>query len=435
MMKLKRFFILVPQIFWFAIISGSDERSVVPYAINAIIDEHFATTSATRQGLINIVWIGEKTEEFSKLVGTLLRMKSPTATLQVFVLEEITEEGGIYDNAIVFFDSVEIFQANFPKIWWVDLKQRNHYLVYVPGLTVWDIHAILLNGFNIDNVNFLMHETDNSIELVTSFMITPTACRKLQLKTINRFDLETTNWENSIFYPKKYNNFYNCELVVAMDPNNYGRTYNLLQLIFGRTLKAKLVQKMDANLFFCPECDLMMLEFGIFVLYDDFIFADPHRFELYTFAVSTGEPYTEVERMFMMFSLELWIAIAITLSIAIFATIMLKFVSKKIRDFIVGRYVNNPTMNIISIFLTGSQFKTPGRNFARFLLILFIIWSLIIRNCHQSMLFQLLQADLRRPAMQTLDAIFESNLTVYLQDRSYLLDDYFKERMKMPSTK
>ena len=220
-----------------------------------------------------------------------------------------------------------------------------------------------------------------------------------------------------------------------MDPNNYGRTYNLLQLIFGRTLKAKLVQKMDANLFFCPECDLMMLEFGIFVLYDDFIFADPHRFELYTFAVSTGEPYTEVERMFMMFSLELWIAIAITLSIAIFATIMLKFVSKKIRDFIVGRYVNNPTMNIISIFLTGSQFKTPGRNFARFLLILFIIWSLIIRNCHQSMLFQLLQADLRRPAMQTLDAIFESNLTVYLQDRSYLLDDYFKERMKMPSTK
>ena len=193
MMKLKRFFILVPQIFWFAIISGSDERSVVPYAINAIIDEHFATTSATRQGLINIVWIGEKTEEFSKLVGTLLRMKSPTATLQVFVLEEITEEGGIYDNAIVFFDSVEIFQANFPKIWWVDLKQRNHYLVYVPGLTVWDIHAILLNGFNIDNVNFLMHETDNSIELVTSFMITPTACRKLQLKTINRFDLETTN--------------------------------------------------------------------------------------------------------------------------------------------------------------------------------------------------------------------------------------------------
>ena len=50
-----------------------------------------------------------------------------------------------------------------------------------------------------------------------------------------------------------------------------------------------------------------------------------------------GDPFTDLERMFMMFSFETWIAIAITFVIALMATFSLNFVSAKVRNFIAGR--------------------------------------------------------------------------------------------------
>ena len=172
---------------------------------------------------------------------------------------------------------------------------------------------------------------------------------------------------------------------------------------------------------------------------DDFIIANPHVFEVYTFAVPPGEPYTDIDRMFMMFDLELWIAIGVTLAGALAITLTLHLVSKKIRDLIVGDNIQSPTMNLITIFLTGSQVKTPKGNFSRFLVNLFIIWSLIIRTCHQSMLFQLLQADLRKPPLKTIDELFGSALTMHdtvnEENSSIVSDKYFWQRLKMTSTR
>ena len=148
--------------------------------------------------------------------------------------------------------------------------------------------------------------------------------------------------------------------------------------------------------------------------------------------IAPGEPYTDLERMFMMFDTKLWMAIGTTLVIGLLTTLILDFVSDEVRKFIVGRDIQSPTMNFISIFLIGGQPRTPGRNFARFIFILFVVWSLIIRTCHQSMLFQLMQADIRRP---TIDEVFGSNLTVYQFEHEILFDEDFWDRMNMTSTK
>ena len=54
----------------------------------------------------------------------------------------------------------------------------------------------------------------------------------------------------------------------------------------------------------------------------------------------------------MMFDFELWIAIFVTLAIAFVATVTLNFVSSKIRNSFVGRFVQNLTMNMLLTFLT-----------------------------------------------------------------------------------
>ena len=443
-MKLKQSFVIVLLVFLLNLAKGKKNNSVVSYAINAIIEKRFVNLQ-TYSGTIDINFIGNNNLEFLTLMDKLLKIKSANTKVTVYQ-SELNED---FDNeeklelgysGIVIFDSVKSFVESASSLLWVnDERYRNHHLVYVPGLTTSAIIKTFDDGFEIDHVNFLMHETDNSIELVTGYMFTPQACKQLQLKTINRFDLPTLEWDTSIFYPNKYESFYGCELIVAC---NEGLEldvpfYNLLQISFKEQLHAKLT--CDATNVVpssCEMCDLITQ--GKSILHDhheDCIVSDPVIYKSLRIIIAPGEPYTDFERMFMMFDFGLWIAISVTFIIAFTATLVLNFVSRKIRNFIVGRYVRNPTMNLLSTFLTGSQTRTPGRNFARFILILFIFWSLIIRTCHQSMLYELMQADLRRPTIKTIEELFQSKLTYYEVNNSIMLDEYFEEQMKKPSTR
>ena len=237
-------------------------------------------------------------------------------------------------------------------------------------------------------------------------------------------------WENSNFYPKKYENFHDCALTISVTSNDM---FGLLKKVFEERLKAYLVPGYDSDEA-KKTCDLITIEYPVIDQYGVFL-SYPHRDKVLTFMIGPGEPYTDLERMFKMFDFETWMAITATLIIGLLATLSLNFVSVKIKKFIAGRDVQCPTMNFIAIFLTGGQQQTPGRNFARFIFILFVIWSLIIRTCHQSMLFELLQADLRRPTIKTLDDLFKSNLTSFEREGAILFDEYFMEQMSRSLTR
>ena len=461
-MRLTWLFLTVLVVTWLALANGKEQVSVVPYAINAIIEKHFAAPNANWQGKVNIHWFGKETSEVTAIIDKLLKIKSSTTSIKV-TQENFSHEQKKIDlgeSSIVFFDSMQTFKENALKVEWVsNPRQRTHHLISVPGLTEPDVIETFPDGFFIDNVNFLMNEIKNSVDLVASFMFTEdgpeydteyktddvtedytedgdSRCRKLQLKTINRFNMNVSKWENSIFYPKKYENFYDCNLNVAW---MYASPIEaqLLNKIFKDILKADVVPVINYSAFNCNNCDLTIQQCPLSRNYtsDGLTVSDPHIFTLFTYAVPPGEPYTDLERMFMMFDTETWIAIAITLAIGILVTLSLHFVSEKVRKFIAGRDIQSPTTNLVSIFLTGGVVRTPGRNFARFILTLFIVWSLIIRTCHQSLLFELLQADLRKPPMKTLDEMFEGNLTMYTSVGSITFDEYFEKRMAMPSTR
>lgn len=118
-------------------------------------------------------------------------------------------------SSILVFDSVQNFVEHVKSINWLTNKRFRHpHLVYIPGVTKSDLLENIDDGFLIDNVGFLVHEADGSIGLVTSFMFSKKKCRTNQLITINRFSNATLEWENTTFYPEKYNNLHGCSLNV-----------------------------------------------------------------------------------------------------------------------------------------------------------------------------------------------------------------------------
>ena len=424
-MKVKWFLVVICLSTLLTSISGK-KIYLAAYAINAIIEQHFTTLQASHPGYVDIVFFGQRIEQFE----ALLRIKSATTVTTIYSQDNLLTEEGFYqlrESSVVFFESVDWFKkcASIVK-WAFNREKRYQHLAYAPGLQLEDIYESKLDVYSTDHVSFLMNESDVSISLVTGFTYTQEGCRPY-LKPINYFKFSTSKWKNSIFYPKKYENFHGCDLTITLDNNHI---LDLMVFVFSGLLNARLI-KYEPNM---KNWDLTSYEDPFFSK-TDFLLSIPHRDDKMSFMIATGEPYADLERMFMMFDVELWIAIGITLVIGLLTTVILELVSDEVRNFIAGRDVQSPTMNFFSIFLTGTQPRTPGRNFARFIFILFVIWSLIIRTCHQSMLFQLIQADLRRPTIRTLDDFFESNLKVHEINQSFLFCKDFLARMKMTSTK
>lgn len=88
------------------------------------------------------------------------------------------------------------------------------HLVYIKDVTVRDIKRIK-DGFSIDNVGFLVNESEESIALDTSFMYTQTACRSNQFRIINKFQKAKMEWANKTFFLDKYSNFHGCDLTIG----------------------------------------------------------------------------------------------------------------------------------------------------------------------------------------------------------------------------
>ena len=425
-MKVKWFLVVICLNFLLTLISGR-KISLASYAINAIIEEHFTSLQASHPGYVDIVYFGQRNDQFE----ALLRLKSATTVTSIYNYEKGQTEDDFYqlrESSVVFFESVELFKKCASMVKWeFNREKRYQHLAYAPGLQLDDLYESNLNGFSVDHVSFLVDESETSISLVTDYMFTQGGCRSSFFEPINSFELSTLKWEHSIFYPKKYQNFHGCELTIKKDYNNI---LELMLFIFEDLFNAKLIA-CESDM---ENCDLTSIEYP-FVGESSNLLSNPHQDEIVTYIIAPGEPYTDLERMFMMFDTKLWMAIGTTLVIGLLTTVILDFVSDEVRNFVIGRDVQSPIMNFFSIFLIGGQPRTPGRNFARFIFILFVVWSLIIRTCHQSMLFQLMQSDLRRPTIRTIDEVFESNLTLFDFGDSIYFDTDFWDRMNKTQTK
>jgi len=136
--------------------------------------------------------------------------------------------------------------------------------------------------------------------------------------------------------------------------------------------------------------------------------------ELY-FVIPKGELYTEWEKLFLAFDLITWCLIVATFAAA-FATIIIinNFAPRSVRDFVFGRNVTTPALNVLAAFFGLGQIILPRRNFARFLLMLFIIWSMIFRTCYQGLLFEYLQGDGRKPPIKSIQELLNRNLTYFI---------------------
>jgi hypothetical protein len=105
---------------------------------------------------------------------------------------------------------------------------------------------------------------------------------------------------------------------------------------------------------------------------------------------SIGEGYTSYEKFLLPFDSGTWVCCGIFFVGAFLVIFIINRLERKVQEFVFGRRVKSPAFNVLVAFFGQSQNILPGRNFSRFLLMLFILFCLVIRTAYQGVQFDMM---------------------------------------------
>lgn len=136
------------------------------------------------------------------------------------------------------------------------------------------------------------------------------------------------------------------------------------------------------------------------------------------YAIPSGKPYSSFEKLFFPFKYIIWSCICALFVIATILLVALKCFPKKMRNFLLGKSNNMPLFNMYNICLGGtvSMRDIPLRNFARTLLLIWLLATLVLRNAYQGKLFDNLRSHQRAAPYFNLDELYASELKLYLYE-------------------
>jgi hypothetical protein len=66
-----------------------------------------------------------------------------------------------------------------------------------------------------------------------------------------------------------------------------------------------------------------------------------------------------------------------------------------------------------NVSLGGGMISLPGRNFARFILMNYILFALIVRTGYQGVQFDMMLKEIRPKDIETIDELIANNYTIY----------------------
>lgn len=131
------------------------------------------------------------------------------------------------------------------------------------------------------------------------------------------------------------------------------------------------------------------------------------------FVIPKSRYYTAFEKILLPFDTDTWTLVLMLFIVSVITIFILKLLTtKKVQNFVFGSKVKTPITNLLIAFVGGTQTKLPTRNFARFLLALFLIYCLVIRTCYQTKLYEMMQSDETAKGLKTIDDLIESDLPV-----------------------
>lgn len=133
--------------------------------------------------------------------------------------------------------------------------------------------------------------------------------------------------------------------------------------------------------------------------------------------VPPGRMVSSLDKLILPFQSIVWIYFLISIGFALLVSAMV-YHSTEIKNFIFGRNMKTPFLNIINIALGGALHKLPRRNFARSVLMMFMLYCFVMQNSYKGVLFKFMQTTMRKPQLKSTEEILAKNFSFYMLEAS-----------------
>lgn len=259
-------------------------------------------------------------------------------------------------------------------------------------------------------------------------------------KWINKYKISKTSWSSNNFL-QTHNKFGGCRILVFTANS---RAWDKSIPIFNRLKILSSTKTMSSNridiklsgglgdiLNLYADKSSIKLKILIADVISDILIPEMVRLDVpqqgymtspifyfkFTFLVTKGLPYSPFEKLALPFDYPTWIAIILSFAIGFFTIFIVYQCPLSTQKFIFGRDNMSPSLCLLQIFYGIGLVQTPGRNFARYLFMMFTIFCLIIRTAYQGVMFEIMTTDVRKPSIQTYQDILDKNITVKIITR------------------
>lgn len=363
------------QLFWFfvafqlllvATSTFGKKTDLVAAAIAQVVRDYFMTRSEH----FDFVVIGFETEKLRKIVSEV--MKATKVIARVIHTEK--SRMMIDQSAVLLFDSVESHQefVAAKKLYSNKYPKDFHFLVYIQGLKKLEqSFGAFRHGSYILHQDSKSKLSDDSLKLVTYEFYKQPDCNEAYLTKINQFSRITRTWKKREYFIEKFNNFNGCELNIrvfntpqAFDVKSYnnetlktiggyGVTFNeqiSRSLNYTYFYNVKMDNKKSHNKTLIRDFDLNVNSLRMMKLLDPkkkWFSTEPFMAVDDIILISKALVYTQFEKIFLPFQIEVWHWMIATLVIAVLAIVVFKLTPKLVQNFVFGSKVQTPILNLM----------------------------------------------------------------------------------------
>ena len=146
--------------------------------------------------------------------------------------------------------------------------------------------------------------------------------------------------------------------------------------------------------------------------------------------IPPGADFGPFEKFLLPLTPETWFMVITVFCIACLAIFYIRRRSKATQTFVFGRNIRHPFLNMFIAFVGGTQKRLPTRNFARFLLMSFLMYSLVIRTAYQGAYYGFLKSNQQHNQPNTIDEMIDKDFRFYFFDWT---TDFFADIEKLSS--
>lgn len=401
--------------------------------------------------LKTIHFVKDRNDFSDDVVNDILRVKTFEFAFQIENYEKAwASKAHKHIFSVFLFHDSEIIGKFFSGISHESFFFNGYFLVVLNDFTTFkmkNLFDLFWKKF-IFNVDVLVKSGNSQNLSIFTFMpFKSDLCGDTTPMKINEFDGKNIVWATDVYFPKKFRNLQKCPIKIGSIGNFFSVMFktavNQTKYFYG--FEVDLLKELASTLNFKPDFKIFPYEVGLIsknktstgmikrvqenevdLICGSFslqqqrreVLSDTRSFYSDKIILVTPKSMTisPIRKLFIPFDLFTWISIAIVLLVAFVVLALLKKNPQRFQNFIIGRNISNNFLNVWNVLLGGSQVKLPFRNFARFLLMSFIMLSLIVRSSYSGSLFKILTNDIFNKDISSIHELNNLGYTFYIYE-------------------